>query len=1345
MAKITDNLHDFLQDGAWEELLSAFEDVSDMRIKPITDSVMSMRDLTTDQPDYIVQENLRMKGITLTDQILKLRKDEIYKSCHLLPNLSMLFGDPQYPRFLEYLLGRGVHIQRMYTVDYVNFFEEPQGLMVHEGGDWYLTTQVKIEVENMNELGESAEELVTELFYRYAPIEEVILGISDMIRLIGRYILQGQFFISDKEYVSLGTDIESIKLDFFPIMTSGEEYTVRCLVKRTDGSESAEIPKAINIDKCSFEYNQGKVVVDTDLDTWATVSCEHLGVFCSAGVQLLTEGLVPSPDDVYIVSSELDAYNGSGDISLQLMGVYGNHRRPVPDQSSVVWSHSNDSDCMLVGNILTMTNSIRELGRDTVTAVYVSPDGRSMTDKLHIKLHPTETGLFPVGLVINFSDRIYQGERYQILTSLKMSDGTSVEVKARVTASSPAFVIRPDLQAEAELAYMDYRITLYAEYQEDGYDFETELEVNCIYRIYKIVGTRIVGAEEVKENGTAFYKLLATWENGETCYVNATWNILLNHEGERGIKANIDGFGKLDVPSVLKDEHIIIQAAILDEGGEVHKTTHLVKVKNKTIDLVRLDLETDKQVLNQGERAYVTVYGTWSDGTATLETFDKYQIFVDTSESTFVKVDEDERGVYIEYVEGDPQMVIVYGRVNHGDRVVKTEIRYVSLIVPTSNISHVLTNRIEYMEESQRVMYGCTAVWADGRREDVTAHWSLEQVDLENQEDTDFNYTQGNFSIRSLAQILTGEDLTAEEMRTHPKLAMYEEFKEVRPVDLDNKILNRLIVQSRNLLDDVEVKVNVLATYFSSSHEQETIILPYTSNLPDKIASAAIQGPITFSATRSEVSYSLIVKYANDCLPYAVSNDWSIDVDRDIAEITSDGFIIPKKNVTTWINITASVKCGDHDFSRTLRVQMIKSDSWFDGIEIIGAEEVVDNSEVTYTATVIRNSPPTDQVEAGPTLFYVDTLAECNFDQTTGRLTVPTLYSDYEAIITARYSEYDLGKYELFDEVTGEKKIKLISQKKITKAKVLEPIGLTDSTTEYQLQVEVDRFDKTKEVITPETAPQASVFWNMTAAVEGVRLDHTGLLHISKLPTTKTIPVEVIIYEGQNVIKAYGNILITSESTPVSIKILGDDVLRYLGSYEYRCVVKRINDTEEDVTADVYWKLLPVESRVVFENNTLSLGKIWERKDFELKAVYQEGEIVLESSVTIQVRGVLPLYGAGGFGINTDEEAFEILKDKMYSNRGGNLSLFVEKDEYGYLFYPRDLGEAEFIPIGQNKVSGWDGANNMGADTDNPEIKGPREIEVVYEDGLRDIFYLYRTNNKGFDFASFSVTFKKNN
>lgn len=1348
MAKtITDNLHDFLKDTAWEELLESFEKVSDERVRPIAQSVLSMRDLSIRQSDEVTLNSLRMKGITLTDEVLRLRKDAIFNSVHLLPNLSMLFGSPDFPRFFEYLLGRGVHIQRMYTVDYVNFFEEPEGLLVHEGGDWYLTTQVQIEVENINELGANAEAFVTELFYRYAPIEEVILGISDLIRLIGRFAFASGLHINDKEYVSLNSDIESIGLDFFPTFTSGLEYNVRVIVKRNDGSETSDIPQKINIDKGNFTYENGVVIVDSGIDCWATISCEHLGVRCTKGVQILTDGLIPSPDDVYVIASEVDAYLGSGSISLTLMGVYGSYRVPVPDQSSVTWSHSNHDDCVLVGNKVTMDKDIRELGSNTVTAQYVAPDGRNMTDKIHIKLHPTNTGVFPTKLQITFYPQIRQGETYKANTILVMSDGTSEEVNAQIRASTDSLNITPLNAVTSDIVYADYTAKLFAEYSVDGYDFSAVAEVECVYPIYEILETKIIGQDTLKEGTRAFYKLAVAWSNGATGYVNADWKILratANSDGTsvKGIRAVIDHNGMLTVPNVQREEQVIIQATILDELGNVHRPTKVVTVTNTSRELIRLDLETDRKTILLGERTYVTVFGTWSDGSVTLEEFDRYQIFVETSESTFVNVGEDESGVYIEYVEGEPQTVIVYGKVNHSDKVVKTEIRYVNLIIPSTELSRIQVNKVPVMEENERVMFGCSAVWSDGRREDVKAAWTFTQELVDDYED--FETVQGFFSLRELSRILTGEELTAEEMQSHPKLNIYEEFREARPVDLDNIILNRVILQSKNLLGDQDKEIKVSCRYYLETDDQELTIVPYDTKQTQEIVSASIQGPITFDADRVSVSYSLKVKFASDCPPYNLSSDWSVDCPSDIAQITSSGYLIPKKNTNASFNITATVQCGDIDIVRTIRVQMKKTDSWFDGIDIFGPEEVLDGSEVTYTAQVRRNQPPTEQVEYGQILFSIDTLAECNFSSSEGILTLPELYSDYDAKITASYSEYDLGKFDLYDEVSDERRIQIKSQKKLIDLEILTPVGLTDLTPEYQMQVKGSRRDGTELILDGITAPKAQQYWRMTTIVEGVHIEENGTLRISKLPANVSVPIEVTVYEGQNFIKANAIILITSESTPTSIQIFGEEKIRNLGSYEYRCVVTRINGTEEDVTENVFWKISPTERKVSFKDNTLILNQIWESKDFTLTAILQEGDIVLETEFVVKVRGILPKYGAAGFGINTQEEA-EALSEKMFSNRGGNISLFVNKNEYGYLFYPRDLGLAEFIPIGFNDVSGWDGANNMGTDTDDPEIKGPREIEVIHEDGLREIFYLYRTNRKGFDFASFSVTFKKNN
>ncbi len=1343
ITKLSELTHEFIQENeAWDDLITAFENVSDERVGKLNQALLNIRDLAYVDDPKLAEQNLRLKGITLTDELYNLRGTEIFKSLAVMPSFSELHGSPNYPKFLAFLLGRDIKVQRLYTSDYVNFSPEPEGLMVHEGGNWYQTTHVEIEVENINELGENSDRIVQDLFYRFAPIEEVIHRTMELIRLVGNYYLTSKIQIMDKEYVNLIPEDVSVHVHLSSHIMSGEPYEVRVITKKFSGSEVSSTPLDVQIfeDDMEVEYSNGKLIINSNVSRRIRVYADRI----LKVVDVLAVGVIPEPIDVYIVSDS-DSLLAGDSASHTLMGIYGDERRPVPDQDCVEWSHENLEQTTMDVNVITMADDILVKASDTVTAKYTTPKGITLTTQRHLVLHATNNGVYPVALQIQCNEIMRQGLEYNSSVSLRYSDGSTEVVNAVVECKSPALYVDTSYKIFPAITYSDYSVDLLASYKQNGYTFEATREILCEYPVYDVTKVEIVGEESILEDSRSLYKCRVWW--GEvSSIVEAEWRVLesatLDELSILGVKANIDQRGVLSVPEVQADSHVIIQARIFDERGSEHKAVGIIQVINTVRQIIRLDVEVTRDSLRQNERTYLSTIATWSDGNRTLVTDIPHESYwAEVDEATYVKIGEDEVGVYAEYMDGEPLLTRIYTKMRGDGEDIISQPAAISLIVPITKLEGLTVNKVARLEENSRCMYGARAVWENGVAEEVTAVWEVVQ-DYVDEDDRDYDYVQGNFSLRDLSYILTSEDLSAEEMHEHPKLAIYQEFADVRDVELDNIIVNRLIVTSRWLESEEDRPIEVKCSYYKTSSSQSTTITPRSNALVDPIASATILGPLEFISDRSEVTYALRVKYVGDCPAYNVSNEWYLDCDASVAEIDDNGFLYPRSNLDTWITVTAVLNCNGQYIERSVRVHMLRYETRFAGLPIYGPNEVHDDSRITYSAELIRSEEPSEDVDVGRIEFELDTTAECSMDVLSGEIIVGELYEDHFATITAKYEEYDYAKHVQFDSISNSKQVKIISQRKLVSAAIQIPESLTDKSGTYQLELKATRFDGTELIVTESTAPKANVIWRLRDTVDGLSLSHDGVITIERLPTSVNANVECTVYEGQTTLVETAIIPIVSESTPTLLEVVGSSSIRFTGTTEYRAMVTRKDGTQEDVSDLVLWQLTPVSSTVYLVDNVLHVDRAYESRDVSVSAILREGSMQLEATTHIRIRSTFPVFGSAQFGVDTSEEAFALLTEKIPSNRGGNLTFFSEPNEYGYLFYPREFGEATFTPLTDSDIEGWDGAKRSD---DQEEKFGPLEVWVTQESGEREMWYLYRTNNSDFDFCSFAVSFTRDN
>ena len=172
------------QEQTWADLIEAMNEVFELNIEEPISQILKVRALDQNSDKDLVFNTCRMLGFDLTQDVLALSSDTLGRIANQLPHYQAYKGSPDFYRFIDLLLHSDSTIVYLYTKDYVNFYDEPQGALIDEGGVWFKTTHIDLTMALVGlrniilNSGQSIYSRVQEIFWNFAPISLVIKKFS---------------------------------------------------------------------------------------------------------------------------------------------------------------------------------------------------------------------------------------------------------------------------------------------------------------------------------------------------------------------------------------------------------------------------------------------------------------------------------------------------------------------------------------------------------------------------------------------------------------------------------------------------------------------------------------------------------------------------------------------------------------------------------------------------------------------------------------------------------------------------------------------------------------------------------------------------------------------------------------------------------------------------------------------------------------------------------------------------------------------------------------------------------------------------------------------------------------
>ncbi|AQT28586.1 hypothetical protein YOLOSWAG_104 [Erwinia phage vB_EamM_Yoloswag] len=504
---------DFLQDNpAWEELFETMGRLNDDLNLSTIQQLLDIRNITADSPTEIAEESIRQLGINVSRDMMSYRIDQYKRVIDVLPDYSQLAGTRDWSKFVSFLLGGQFDTTRLWTADYQTFLPTPLGVLIKDGGTWYKTTHVDLEVDaHLIDVGldltidvQAADDIVaalqqigmteqeatdwhtnhigfdpvnidlvqrtarnvmlnrrmTALFYQWAPIEEVLHGVQTAVNIGLAIYMTAHTVVEPVRRFFVGAPLAS-SLSFIEpeYVHGGEEVVFGVMVRYSDGTEQTY--ECYVEDNAYIESRNGNAVVFSEPNAITAIDLEvtYQGNTHQIATRLFPLGVEPDPVEIW---TEAPTLYGNSTNKLRVYGKYvdGTTRDLTASGSITI---TPDLGAMSGSNLV-----LPSVTADTEIHITVLYQGQA--DILHTDTFPVLRSvreLVPETLALIVDDTLTQGADTALQCVVTYNDGTSKIVVPQYLSSSNDVQIVEDV-LKSNVRRRDYMTNLVAQFDDNG-------------------------------------------------------------------------------------------------------------------------------------------------------------------------------------------------------------------------------------------------------------------------------------------------------------------------------------------------------------------------------------------------------------------------------------------------------------------------------------------------------------------------------------------------------------------------------------------------------------------------------------------------------------------------------------------------------------------------------------------------------------------------------------------------------------------------------------------------------------------------------------------------------------
>ena len=954
---------------AWAELFGILDAHNDEQNLVVIEQLLNLRRITADSNDELAEAAIRQLGINITRDLMQYRLPSLKRVIDCLPDWQQVSGTTQWPKFVGMLLGGQFDATRMYTADYQTFVPTPLGTLIQDGGQWYKTNKVNLEVDAhlidsgidltitkdaekdvvnaLQEVGMTQQEAedwfnnhigfepvnndieqytarsamfqrrIADLFYQWAPIEEVLEGVYATINLGAKLYLGAHIVVESVRRFNVGGPLQSSIAFIQPEFIRGGEWTTfGAVVKYSDNTEET-VEVWVEDSEWIAERDGNAVRFNEPL----AISVIHLDLTYNTTSQPLESriypmGVEPDPDELTI---ECPTLFGNASAKVRVYGKYlaTGATKELTDSGMIALSST-------LGTFNGTTLNLPSVDADTTVDINVKYQGQfDMSQTKEFDVNRSVIELVPTELRIIVDDEVPQGEDFELRYAVTYNDGTSkLGVAQARTTSEHTEIVENVLMSK--VMRQDYMTSIYAAFG-SGVPVEAVKQVVLKAPEITLATIDIVVPETVVERDIVRPKAMALYVLASATAAQIAArdpSIIVAYTEVFGIwfSSQDTATGTLALPKV-NQQTGEFEAPLVDGNalpyalnfsyidGSASVTFNRTIMINDTIMIPKsVDLRSSPTI-SSGSSLMLPVLCLWNNGLSyaaaaavTVEylpsdsakeearartirlqqqaveqgqdpnQFDPDHpdyarwVTLNVSFSTISVYDPVmQRSVkeYVLYFQGDlhgsARISMTYEFEGHK----LTNYRDLQLIPARSLVDSITIECPDTMYEKSRTFVRLLATYVDGTQEYVTAaEWVGNWPDKENDEYEFLQFSPARYSGTSIVEIIEGRTPTSyKDFRAMDvsKLPMFNAIGSL--ADLDKAYYDGAILQTGKILYDYDVYTQVVASFFRVSNKIDLVVSPAPKQSVNNIVNSRIEGATQISADVLSESYTLVNTY----------------------------------------------------------------------------------------------------------------------------------------------------------------------------------------------------------------------------------------------------------------------------------------------------------------------------------------------------------------------------------------------------------------------------------------------------------------------------------------------------
>lgn len=861
MEKMTfDNLETemFTSQVVWQDFLDALADFYQEQVREPMEGLREVRNITEKTDPNVVLLTLRDLGID-TPLDLILNPDRLMKSVYMIPLIYQHSGLDSMWRVIEFILGRRMSVQYLWTQDYIDFYPEPYGPRRVDGGTWYKTTHVNLTMQTTGSdariilpRNSTLKDRLLSAFYSYAPVNLVI----------------------DKFAFTI--DVESSDLQMSAVVEKHHRRVMRFGENGTEIDPNTGLPirnfSMVGNDKIEMGGSAQYYLEENGFqffpsEWWSDkpglVDFTPAGRASFGNVQFDTTVTVFTKFLGYTISKQVLIQKAFDDIRfIQIEGPETIQGGAYADYTVRCFhAHGNDE----LDTQITLMSPYAKAAFNRVTCEDVSSDqelalhavytvgGVDYTAALLVEVKHVDPNLVLTDFYIAGEKELNENSVYLFQANAVFSDGSEQAVLSSWSTSSSVAYADNNGRVTTGVTEGPTDVSFKAKYTFRGVSLDHTFDSTVVQVLNPLVGISIQGPTIGYENNRLQFNALGVFADGTTGVVVADWACEDYYIGADGI---------LEVGTTGdRAKEVIVTAAVRDFTAE-----HSVNITRDPVVLTSLVIQGPEN-LHEGAAGAFTALAIFSDGskqainpTWSLADSPTWATISNSGIVTF----------------NDPEVGLLEVQADYlKDGVRYTQTKTVVCIAKTNVITGLIVSGPNLVNANERIVLTATAIYKDGTMETVTPKWSASTLD-------------------SNATFIAAD------------------------------VVGSGVVQGRDVDSDMDVIIT--ARYFQEEVNYKITVRYVAPMGPDKPMTSRISGPPVFYSNEI-ASFAQMIRFDQCPNELAVSSDWSLDVNPDIASIDANGFLTVEGNRAATMTVTAVYTCGGYTVTDSIVVSSVVRDS----------------------------------------------------------------------------------------------------------------------------------------------------------------------------------------------------------------------------------------------------------------------------------------------------------------------------------------------------------------------------------------------------------------------------------